>query len=408
MYNWDFFENITDYHPIIDANNLYDGFIASRRGSRWKERVQDFRWHCLREINKLQQELIAFQYNKKGAYHLSSYSRFTVIERGKTRAITALCIRDRVVKHVLNDLFLIPHIRPHLIYDNGASLKGKGVSFTRNRLCTHLKKFYQQTGSNDGYILIMDFSGYYDNIQHLEAMKMINKYELDEFAKKLVWQAFDSYKIDVSYMNNEEYKEAIDSKFSMIEYRKEYHLQLGEKYLYKSLSVGDQTSQITAIAFPTPIDDLIKTVYEVKFYARYMDDFYIIAKTKEILLKLKEKIEEKAKELKLIINPRKTKIQKLSSTFTFMQFKYYLRGNGHVVVRINPKTLTRMRMKLKKLAIKVQNRLVHLIRVEEMFRGWICSFLYVMSKKQKQNLIELYQTLFGGGLNEWIKMHNIL
>ena len=71
-----------------------------------------------------------------------------------------------MVKHSLNDNYLLPHIRPYLIYDNGASLKNKGMSFTRNRLIAHLEKFYKETGSNEGYIMTMDFSGYYDNLDH--------------------------------------------------------------------------------------------------------------------------------------------------------------------------------------------------------------------------------------------------
>lgn len=188
---------------------------------------------------------------------------FTVNERGKTRAITALQVRDRVVKHVLNDVYLLPHIRPFLIYDNGASLGGKGVDFTRRRLIAHLESYFREYGTNEGYIMTMDFSGYYDNIDHAEAIRAIGEYEHDEFAMRLVRQAFDSYNVDVSYMTDEEYEEAKVSKFSTVDYRLEHHPEAeltGEKYLYKSLSVGDQTSQITAILFPTEIDKLVTIV----------------------------------------------------------------------------------------------------------------------------------------------------
>ena len=410
MTDWDFFDNLPEYHPIADANHLYEGFKAARKGSHWKGQVQSFRWNALREIGKLQNELVLFQKDEEGGYQLSEYSRFLVNERGKTRAITALKMRDRVVKHVLNDLYLIPHIRPHLIYDNGASLQGKGVSFSRGRLVAHLEKFFRETGANDGFIMILDFSGYYDNIDHLTAIRLISRYEHDPFALKLTKQAFDSYKIDVSYLTECQYREAKKQKFSTVEYRKAGHDQchIGDRFLYRSLSVGDQTSQITAIAFATPIDQLVKTVCGCRYYGRYMDDFYVIARTKQELLRLLKKIRIQSEWMKMFLNNRKIRIQKLSRTFTFMQYKYFLRENGHVVVRINPKTVTRMRKRLKRLRHRVDIGKTRLAKVESMFRGWIANYHRMLSDKQRTRLIELYRSLFGGGLDQWMKLRLIM
>ena len=407
MYGWNYFSDIPEFHPLADADNLYDGFLAARKGSHWKAQVQRFRWNALREVGRLQDELVKFQNNEPGAYELSEYSRFEVVERGKTRAITALGVRDRVVKHALNDLYLIPHIRPHLIYDNGASLKGKGVSFTRGRLVAHLEKFFKETGSNQGYIMTMDFSGYYDNIDHSIAMQMIRAYEPDELARRLTEQAYNSYRVDVSDLTYEQYVEAKNSKFSMVEYRKHPHRNAGYRFLNKSLSVGDQTSQITAIAFPTPIDKLVKVCNGIKYYARYMDDFYVIARTRQELESIRAQIEHMAERLKLFINTKKTKICRLDRTFTFMQYRYYLRENGHVVVRINKKTVTRMRRKLKKLKGRVIRGETREIKVAEMFRSWIANYGKVMSRQQRENLIQLYRNLFGKGLDEWMKLRCI-
>lgn len=410
MTNWDFFDDLPDHHPIVDADHLYDAFKAARKGSQWKGQVQSFRWNVLKEIGKLQNELLLFQYDEPGAYQLQEYSRFMVHERGKTRAITALKMRDRVVKHALNDLYLIPHIRPHLIYDNGASLKGKGVSFTRGRLIAHLEKFYRETGSNEGYIMTLDFSGYYDNIDHAVANQVIEAYEPDPFARKLTRQAIDSYKVDVSYMSATEFAAAKRTKFSTVEYRRAGHERhcFGSQYLYRSLSVGDQTSQITAIAFATPIDQLVKTVCGCHYYGRYMDDLYVIAKTKQELRSMLSRIREMSERQKLFLNARKTQIYKISRTFAFMQYRYFLRENGHVVVRMNPETVTRMRRRLKKLHRRVLLGQTRHLKVEEMFRAWIANYSKLLSRRQRAQLIELYRTLFGGGLDLWMKTRHIM
>lgn len=411
MYDWDYFCDVSEFHPLADANNLYDAYDKARKGSHWKGQVQKFRWNKLTEIGRLQAEMDSFVKEKPDAYKLSPYSLFTVNERGKIRAITALSIRDRVVKHVLNDVFLLPNIRPHLIYDNGASLQGRGVSFTRKRLVAHLESYFREHGTNDGYIMTLDFSGYYDNIDHEKAMDMICRYIDDDAARRLVWQAYDSYKVDVSYMSDEDYGSLQNGKFNTVAYRQDGHTAsdlVGEKFLHKSLSVGDQTSQITAIAFPTPIDTLVKIVNGCRYYGRYMDDFYVIADTVEELQDLQRQIYDKADELKLIINKKKTHIVKLKNTFTFLQFKYYLRENGHVVVRINPKTVTRMRRKMKRLARLTNNGDVRLDKIESLFMSWIANYRQYMSKKQVGNIVSLYQNLYGKGLDQWMKSKNII
>ena len=80
MYEWDFYDNLPNYHPIADANNLSDGFYAARKGSHWKAQIQRFRWNELSEIRKLQIELDNYANDRPDSYELSKYSEFTVNE----------------------------------------------------------------------------------------------------------------------------------------------------------------------------------------------------------------------------------------------------------------------------------------------------------------------------------------
>lgn len=402
MYDWNYFDDMPVHHIISDANSLYMAYKAAKKGSSWKTQVQRFEWNCLSEIRMLQKEL------ESNTYVTSRYTEFFVNERGKTRPITGLQMRDRVVRHSLNDNVLIPATVPHLIHDNGASLKGKGIDFTRKRLIAHLIRYYRKHGSNDGYILIMDYSKFYDNIQHKKAIQMFKNYIDDTFALDLTEQIFDTYKVDVSYLTDAEFERCLDVKFDSVKYRLSNYKKTGEKYMKKSVSVGDQTSQITAVSFPTAIDKFVTVVCGYGLYARYMDDSYIIAETKEELLQLIEKIKNLSNQLGIFLNEKKTQIVKLSRTFTFLQNKYYLAENGHVVIRINSKSITRMRRKLKKLKSKVEAGKLELSKIEELFKSWIAARIEIMSKIQLNHIVDLYQNLYGHGLDEWMKQRFII
>ena len=181
---------------LCDGNALYDAFLKSKKNSDWKASVQKFEATYLLGVGKIQKKLINDSYEfKKG-------NTFTIHERGKIRCITGECIEDRIVEHVLCDEIINPAITKYLIHDNGASQKGKGVSFTRKRLETHLHKFYEEYGNN-GYILLIDFSKYYDNIRHDILMSMFRKYISNEKALGLIEQIVNKSQVDVSYMSDD-------------------------------------------------------------------------------------------------------------------------------------------------------------------------------------------------------------
>ena len=108
----------------------------------------------------------------------------------------------------------------------------------------------------------------------------------------------------------------------------------------------------------------------------------------------KGNMEKIAEEYGIHINRKKTRIVKISSTYKFLQIKYSLTDSGKVIKRINPKRVTAMRRKLKRLAVKVKNEEISYENVENMFRSWMGGFYKLLSKEQRKNLIGLYEDLF--------------
>ena len=125
-----------------------------------------------------------------------------------------------------------------------------------------------------------------------------------------------------------------------------------------------------------------------------MDDWYIMNPSKEELEDLLSCIIEIAKEYGIHINRKKTHIVKISSTYKFLQIKYTLTKDGKVIKRINPKRVTTMRRKLKKLSLKVINGEIEYESIENMFRGWMGGHYKLLSREQRKNLIQLYEDLF--------------
>ena len=368
---------------IFDGNALFEAYKRAKKGSDWKPQVQRFEMTYLLELSRIQREL------QEMTYEFLPSTQFVLNERGKTRVIRGEQIQDRIVKHTLCDEVLNPAVKNFLIYDNGASLAGKGIAFTRKRLLTHLRRYYAQHHSNDGYILLIDFSKYYDNIRHDILMELMKKYVTDEHSLWLLQKTVDRSKVDVSYMSDDEYENCLDILFNSLLYQEiDQRLLTGEKFMGKHLNIGDQVAQTAGIAYPISIDNFVKIVKGVKFYGRYMDDSYAIHESKEFLEELLKGIVEIAGSLGITVNLKKTRICKLSDHWRFLQIQYSLTDTGRVIQKINPKRLTAMRRKMKKLAPKLTEK-----EFTDFFRSWFKNHYKIMSRYQRNNIETLFNQL---------------
>ena len=346
-------------------NVLYDAYVSSIKGSKWKGSSQLFSLYYLKNIFQIVDNLenLTLSNEKTRSFNIS--------ERGKNRLIVSLPVKDRVIRHVLCDDILMPAVRNRIIYDNGASVKGRGIAFTRKRLETHLHKYYKKYG-NEGYILLSDFTKFYDNIVHeISKNQFLELYDFDPYLNWLLDEIFNGFDIPPSnFKHNFKHINGI------------------------GVNIGDQLSQTIGIYYPNTIDQFVKTVCSQKFYGRYMDDLYLMSPDKKELIDIFKGICEIADDLGIIINRRKTCILKLSSVFTFLQIRYTLAKNGKIIKRINPKRVYAMRRKLKKLSVFVGLGMVDYKNVENMFKSWMGGFYKIMSKSQRRNMILLYEDLF--------------
>lgn len=218
--------------------------------------------------------------------------------------------------------------------------------------------------ANDGYILVIDFSKYFDNILHEPVYQDLQKNFTDERIISLAAQLIRPFCAD----------------------RKD-----GKEI---SLGIGSQISQILAVRFPNDIDHFIEQELDVHEHGRYMDDSYLIHESKEYLQYCLEALKEKFAEKGIIVNTKKTQIIKLSSWFTFLKFRYKLTETGRVVVKPCKDSVTRERRKLHKLKPKFDNGELNFGDLRTQYASWRGYIEYADSYRTICNMDNIFNQLY--------------
>ena len=395
---------------FLDANVIYEAGTKAMKSSKFKYSTQLFEMNHLLYTAMLRQSL------QEGTYKPEQGTKFLIRERGKPRYITSNTMADKTINHVTSDEILTPALSKYLIYDNGASQKGKGVGFHRKRFEAHLHQYFMRHGTNEGYILLGDFSGYYANIPHGKCLEVLAQFltrSLDnpEELRYTLWllaEKFKTFRVDVSRFSDEEIQVMREGKIDpMLNLNADPATLTGQKFLDKGVDIGNQDSQVVGLIYPYKFDNFAKIVSGIKGYGRYTDDFYAISESREELLTLLDGLRVIAREFGLIINERKTRIVKLSSFYRHLQNGYSLTESGRVIRKINPKSITRERRKLKAYKRLLDAGKITYDEVENIFRSWLGGNYKRMSHRQIYNMSDLYIRLFRRKV-KWRKGHSRL
>lgn len=272
-------------------------------GTAWKSSTQSFRLGIISSTARQHNAVMQGKINSKG------FICFDRMERGKLRHIKSVHITERQIRKTFNQEIAVPLIRPHLIYDNHASLKGRGTDRALNRLNCHLDRYFRKHG-NKGYILIFDFTDYFGSVQHDEVYRIYNEYIRDPRAIQLGTQIM------------------------------ELNGPVG-------FGLGCEMSQTCCVAIPNRLDHFIKQDLGVKGYGRYMDDGYVLEPDLERIKVIMAAIIEKCHQLGIQINERKTKILPVKS-FTWLKTRFILTDTGKIIRKMSRKSITTQQRKLKK------------------------------------------------------------
>ena len=331
-------------------NNLYDSMLDYEKIKRV--------YNKLRVTTKNKKEVIRFSLNLnenlmdiltklyKGKYVFNKY-RIFLIREPKYRLIMSECIEDKIVNHLLSDE-LINSLERSLIDNNVATRKNKGSKLAYEKFIKSVNKLMYN--SKDIYVLKLDISKYFYNINHKVLMEMVMEKIKDKKALCLLKEILDT--TNKSYVNKEireviyKEKERVKSLNISKEEKRKLCSELDKIPTYREgygLPIGNMSSQILAVFFLNKVDHFIKEVLGCKNYIRYMDDLVIIDSDYEKLKEYKKIITKEIEKYDLKVN-EKSSIFKLRSGVNFLGYNFKI--NKKLIIKYRKDTIKRVNKKI--------------------------------------------------------------
>lgn len=296
-------ERINAIGTLEDVFVFHDMFKYGKeccKGVRWKCSCQIFELHLFSRTARNRRNVI-------NGYHNRPLYSFSINERGKQRDIEAPHIDDRQIHKTLTKKVLLPLYLPTMIYDNGASLKGKGLLFSQTQFDKSLKKHYNKYGM-EGSIIIADCSNFFPSADR-QIIKSRHQCLLD---KRLV------------------------TTLDMI-------TEIGKGKT--GVPLGIETAQLEMISLPSPLDNYMACQVGVSI-GHYMDDYHILVPPNRNPYEIASIFVSKAAEYGLTIKPHKIKIIPFGKPFKFCKAKRMWITEDKIIKRGCPDSIKRTRRKI--------------------------------------------------------------
>ena len=298
---------MTDFEKITSFENLYQSFLNVKSGRTQRSETIRFEQNLAYNLTQLREDLLSSEYRMMPYYHF-------ILKEPKTRDVYAARFVDKLVMNVICEQVLIPRLDPHLIEDNVACRKGKGVHYGIKRFTEFLRREYRQYGP-DLYVLKCDISKFFMSIPHDLLLERVSQRVKDKKVLNLLGVLLESY-------------DGISGTPGI------------------GIPLGNNTSQWFALYYLSGLDHFIKEQLGIKGYIRYMDDFLLLHHDKGYLWECFMKIEEIVNaDLRLRLNV-KTNVFPVRHGVEFLGWKFFLRDNGKIVRRLKLQSKKRYKVAL--------------------------------------------------------------
>jgi retron-type reverse transcriptase len=280
------------FREMISPENLFLAWEEFRKGKRDKPDVQLFEWELEQNIFQLHHELISKSY-RHGPYH-----GFHIADP-KLRHIHKATVRDRVVHHavfkVLNRVF-----EPTFITDSFSCRIGKGT----HKGVVRVQKMIRQVSKSQThpcYALKCDIKKFFDTVDHGILLAILQRRIKDPDFLWLLEEIAKSYV--ATQRERERERERVNAPPRV------------------GIPIGNLTSQIFANIYMNEFDQFVKHDLKVRHYARYTDDFVVIADESSYLENLLPSMSDfLSNRLALSLHPEKVFIQSCHRGIDFLGY----------------------------------------------------------------------------------------
>lgn len=325
-------------------------------GVRWKQSTQNFERHLFSGTAKRRRRVL------DGKWKPGKTAKFTLRERGKVRPIDAPHINDRQIHKVLTKKVLAPLYGPGMIYDNGASQKGKGLHFHYKRLKKHLRDHYKQYGLQ-GSVFLMDFHHFFPAAPHALIYERHQKLILDPRIRAVADAVAAAVPGD------------------------------------RGMMLGVEPSQQEMVSLPSALDNYIKAQLRIHGAGHYMDDYDAILESMKRAEEVQDDVFQRAEAMGLIVNRNKSKIVDISKPFRFCKVKFQLTDTGRVITHGCRDGMKRARRKMRYFKTQVDAGKMTVPQVEQWLQGQIAYYENFDDHGRVLRLRRLFHAIFIGGAN---------
>lgn len=338
-------EGVFSYHTMFKHGK------KCCNGVRWKASTQNFELHLFSGTAKRRREVLT------GKWKPGKTVSFPLCERGKFRIIDAPHITDRQIHKVLTKEVLAPLYCPGMIYDNGASQKGKGLHFHYKRLKEHLRWHCRRYGRT-GAMFLMDFHHFFPEAPHALIYERHRELILDPNLRALADLVVAAVPGGVG------------------------------------MPLGVEPSQQEMVALPSFLDNWMKCQLSIHGMSHYMDDYDAVPESRERAERVKAEAIRRAEAKGLQVNRNKCHVIDLDKPFRFCKAKFQILPSGRIITHGCRDGMKRARRKLRYFRQQVDTGEKIVEQVAEWLKGPIAYYEQFNDHGRVLKLRRLYYALF--------------
>ena len=338
-------EGVFSYHTMFKHGK------KCCNGVRWKAPTQNFELHLFSGTAKRRREVLT------GKWKPGKTVSFPLCERGKFRIIDAPHITDRQIHKVLTKEVLAPLYCPGMIYDNGASQKGKGLHFHYKRLKEHLRWHYRRYGRT-GAMFLMDFHHFFPEAPHALIYERHRELILDPDLRALADLVVAAVPGGVG------------------------------------MPLGVEPSQQEMVALPSFLDNWMKCQLSIHGMSHYMDDYDAVLESRERAERVKAEAIRRAEAKGLQVNRNKCHVISLDKPFRFCKAKFQILPSGRIITHGCRDGMKRARRKMRYFRQQVDAGKKTVEQVAEWLEGPIAYYEQFNDHGRVLKLRRLYYALF--------------